>query len=151
MRGMMPAGRRGSVFATLTSLASLFAALSCCLPLGTLAMAAGSASVSVFSERLRPWLLGLSVAALLVAFIQTYARGYCAFRFRRLRTVLLWFSAVVVAGMLVFPRAISTALAGQNPWAAPTSALHTFNSSEFARDFNAAAGFTRVVILLSPT
>jgi predicted PurR-regulated permease PerM len=139
------------MWSTLASLASLVAALSCCLPLGTLLMAAGSAGASLFSERLRPWLLAFSVAALLFAFVQTYFRRRCAFRQRRLRTVLLWFSAIVVVGMLGAPRAVSTLLAGRLPSFSASSELRDFKESEFARDFEAAAGQTRVVVLLSPT
>src|SRR5690349_21362922 len=95
---------RASVAASIASLAGLVAALSCCLPLGTLLMAAGFAGASLFSESIRPWLLGFSVACLVFAFVQTYFRSRCAFRQRRVRTLLLWFSAVTVAAMLAAPQ-----------------------------------------------
>src|SRR5690242_16806591 len=104
----MPASGRGAFLSTAASLASLVAALSCCLPLGTLLMAAGSAGASLFSERLRPWLIWISVAFLVLAFVQTYFRQRCEFRARRLRTLLLWFSAVVVAATLLAPRFTAT-------------------------------------------
>lgn len=144
-------GGRGTVLSTLASLASLVAALSCCLPLGILLMAAGSASASLFSESLRPWLLAFSVAALVFAFVQTYFRRRCEFRQRRLRTVLLWFSALMITSMLAFPRQVSTLLAGRLPAFAATGTLHDFDEQAFVRDFNSATGYTRLVALLSPT
>src|SRR6266567_504784 len=106
---------RGAVISTFASLASLVAALSCCLPLGALLLSAGSAGASLFSEKMRPWLLALSLAALVLAFVQTYFRGRCEFRHRRLRTCLLWFSATIVLSMLVVPRYVSSLMAGRLP------------------------------------
>jgi hypothetical protein len=143
--------RNGATVASLASLTSLIAALSCCLPLGTLLMAAGSAGVSLFSERLRPWLLAFSVLSLVFAFVQTYVRQRCDFRTRRLRTVLLWFSALVVVGMLAAPRYVSSLAAGRLPAFTASGELHAFDASQFQRAFLAAAGGPRLVVLLSPT
>ena len=148
---MGPFSARGAVISTFASLASLLAALSCCLPLGTLFLSAGSAGASLFSETLRPWLLVLSVAALLLAFVQTYVRGRCEFRYRRLRTCLLWFSATVVLGMLVMPRYVSSLMAGRLPTFSASSDLRDFDERQFIRDFDAALSQTRIVLLLSPT
>lgn len=145
------AGARGAVVSTLASLASLIAALSCCLPLGTLLMAAGSATASLVSEKLRPWLLAVSVGCLVVAFVQTYYLRRCAFRSRRLRTALLWFSATVVLSMLLFPRFTSTLLAGRLPSFTTSSVFRDFDESAFVHEFNAADRQTRIVLLLSPT
>jgi hypothetical protein len=142
---------RASVLGSLASIASLIAALSCCLPLGTLLMAAGSASASLFSETLRPYLLAFSVGSLIFAFIQTYFRNRCEFRHRSLRTVLLWFSALTVTGMLVFPVQFAAALAGVAPSGNAAGTLQTFDERAFVRDFNASANETRLVVLLSPT
>src|SRR4051794_29264456 len=114
-------------------------------------MAAGSAGASLFSERLRPWLLPLSVAALVVAFVQTYFRGRCEFRYRRLRTCLLWFSATVVVGMVIMPRYVASLMAGRLPVFSAASVLHDFDERAFIRDFDTAADQTRLVVLLSPT
>ena len=132
-------------------MASLFAALSCCLPLGTLLLAAGSAGAALFTERLRPLLLVLSVACLGFAFVQTYFRSRCEFRQRRLRTVLLWVSAAILATMFAAPRFASSVLAGRLPALHATSELHAFDEAQFVREFNAANRYTRVVVLLSPT
>jgi hypothetical protein len=147
----MAASGRGAVLSTAASLASLLAALSCCLPLGTLLMAAGSAGASLFSEKLRPWLVWLSVACLLLAFVQTYFRARCAFRTRRFRTLVLWFSTVVVVATVLAPHFTATLLAGKLPHFFSTGELRTFDEREFRRDFDAAAGQTRIVLLLSPT
>jgi hypothetical protein len=142
---------RASVLGSLASIASLIAALSCCLPLGTLLMAAGSASASFFSETLRPYLLAFSVGSLIFAFIQTYFRNRCEFRHRRLRTVLLWFSALTVMGMVVFPVQFAAALAGVVPSRSAAGTIQTFDEQAFIRDFDASANAARLVVLLSPT
>jgi len=140
-----------SVLSTLASLAALVAALSCCLPLGTLLMAAGSAGASMFSEKLRPWLLAFSAAALVFAFVQTYFRRRCEFRHRRLRTVLLWFSAIVVVGMIAVPGTFASLMAGRLPSLSGAGELRDFDAAEFTRQFDAASDSTRLVLLLSPT
>ena len=142
---------RGSAAASIASVASLIAALSCCLPLGTLLMAAGSVGASVFSEYLRPWLLAFSAASLVFAFVQTYVRRRCDFRHRRTRTVLLWFSAAMVVTMLASPAWFTGLLAGRLPSWSNSGELIAFDAASFARDFNAASGETRLVVLLSPT
>jgi hypothetical protein len=146
-----PSGGKGAVLSTAASLVSLVAALSCCLPLGTLLMAAGSAGASLFSEALRPWLVWLSAGLLIVAFVQTYFRSRCEFRQRRFRTVLLWFSAVVVAATIAAPRFTATLLAGRLPAFRAAGELRSFDEQAFLREFNAAGSETRLVILLSPT
>ena len=114
-------------------------------------MAAGSAGASLFSERLRPLLLAFSVASLVFAFVQTYVRQRCEFRTRRLRTFLLWFSALVVVGTLAAPRYVSSLAAGRLPAFTASSELHPFDVAQFQSAFRAAAGGPRLVVLLSPT
>src|SRR5580765_6550277 len=142
---------KGAIFSTMASLASLVAALSCCLPLGVLLMAAGSAGAAIFSQALRPWLLGFSVVCLVLAFVQTYLFGRCEFRRRRLRTFLLWFSAVSVAATLLAPQFTATLLAGRIPGVSSTGTLRTYDDTDFLREFQAASRQTRLVVLLSPT
>jgi hypothetical protein len=144
-------GNRGGVLATIASLTSLVAALSCCLPIGTLLMAAGSATASIVSEKLRPWLLAVSVGCLVLAFVQTYFVRRCEFGRRRLRTSLLWLSAVLVVSMLAFPRFTSTLFAGRLLSFTATSTFRDFDEQVFIREFNAASDKTRLVVLLSPT
>jgi hypothetical protein len=141
----------GAAFSALASLASLVAALSCCLPLGTMLMAAGAAGASLVSETLRPWLLWLSVVCVAVAFVQTYVRSRCEFRFRRGRTLLLWFSALVIGATLLAPRFTASLLAGRLPKFTSSDRLYAFEEHEFVREFDAASSMTRMVVLLSPT
>jgi hypothetical protein len=148
---MGPTGGRGAAISTVASLASLVASLSCCLPLGTLLMSAGSAGASLFSEKLRPWLLALSIASLIFAFVQTYVRGRCAFRYRRLRTCLLWFSATMVTGMFAAPAFFSSLMAGHLPFLKATSDLRQFQQASFIREFDSESDRIRIVALLSPT
>jgi hypothetical protein len=148
---MAPKIPKGGLLPIAGSLGSLLAALLCCLPLGTLMMAAGSAAASIAVDRLRPWLLAFSVACLVFAFIQTYYARRCAFRQRRARTVLVWFTAIVVVSMLAFPRFTSTVLSGRLPAFAATSAFRDFDRASFVQEFNEASSATRVVVLLSPT
>jgi len=114
-------------------------------------MAAGSAGASLFTEKLRPWLVWISVACLVLAFVQTYFRARCDFRTRRFRTVLLWFSTVVVVAMVLAPHFTATILAGRRPHFFSSGELRTFEEMDFRRAFDAAAGQTRIVLLLSPT
>ena len=148
---MGQAAGRSAILSTFASLAGLVAVLSCCLPLGTLLLSAGWAGASLFSETLRPWLLALSVAALVAAFVQTYFGGRCEFHHRRLRTCLLWFTAALVLAMLVVPRYVSSLLAGRLPSFSAASELRDFDERRFIREFEPANGETRVVLLLSPT
>ena len=135
----------------MASLASLTAALSCCLPVGALLMAAGSAAGAAFSETLRPWLLWLSVGSLIIALAQTYLLGRCEFRHRRLRTFLLWFAFVVVGATLLAPRFSATLLAGRLPAFTTVGTLERFEEAAFLREFALASRQTRVVVLLSPS
>jgi hypothetical protein len=147
----MRASGKGAVLSTTASIASLLAALSCCLPLGTLLFAAGSATASLLSESLRPILIWLSMALIVLAFVQTYFRARCEFRHRRVRTVLLWLSAVVVAGTVFAPRFTSSVLAGRLPGFTTASELRKFAEQDFTAEFNGASAEARLVLLLSPT
>jgi hypothetical protein len=68
-----------------------------------------------------------------------------------LRTALLWFSALMVSGMLVFPRFTSTLLAGRLPRFLVAGAFRDFNEQTFISEFNAAADHQPIGLLLSPT
>jgi hypothetical protein len=86
-------------------------ALACCLPFG-LVGALGLATVSVWIEPLRPWLLGAAVLLLFLGFWQIYSRGnQCAGR-SRVSVVLFWLAVVVVLFVTVFPQLIANLLAG---------------------------------------
>ena len=148
---MTPGKGTGAVVSTVASLASLVAALSCAAARDFAACGRIRGAASLFSEQLRPWLLVFSVAALIFAFVQTYYRRRCEFRHRRLRTVLLWFSAVLVVAMLIAPRTVSTVLAGRLPSFTAAGAFTDFDPAAFQKAFDAASNQNRVVVLLSPT
>lgn len=88
---------------------SVLAAVSCCLPLGTLLGAAGTAGAAGLFAGARDWLMPLSVILLVVAFVQTY-RTPCARR-SRVAMVVLWSCATFVAAMFVFPQYVAVAMA----------------------------------------
>ncbi len=88
---------------------SVLAAVSCCLPLGTLIGAAGVAGASGLFAGARDWLMPLSVVLLVVAFVQSY-RTPCARRSRP-AMIVLWSCAVFVAVMFLFPQYVAVAMA----------------------------------------
>ena len=100
-------GASASVGAILSSLATI----GCCLPLG-FAAALGAGAASAFFVTLRPWLLGLSIALLVLGFWQQHRAKRCAIRASRFGKVLLWMALVVVFGMILFPQQIAGLIAG---------------------------------------
>jgi hypothetical protein len=99
-------GISASVAAILGSIATI----SCCLPLG-FAAALGAGAASALLATLRPWLLGLSVALLVLGFWQQQRAKQCSIRGRMVGNVLLWAAVVVVLGMIVFPQEIAAFIA----------------------------------------
>lgn len=97
-----------------TPVAAVIAALStlaCCLPFGFLG-AMGLASVSVWAQTARPWLLMGSLALLIIGFIQLYrGRNNCRNR-STTSIVLFWLAVAVVALIVLFPQLIATLFAG---------------------------------------
>ena len=103
---------RGTILASMGSLASAIAASSCCLPLLPFIGAAGFAGGSALFATLRPYLLGASVLLIGFAFYQSHRTRQCNCRPSKLSTVVLWFSAVTVAVMIFFPQAVAALRAG---------------------------------------
>ncbi len=96
------------------STAAVMAALStlaCCVPLGFLG-AFGVASLSVWVQPLRPWLLGTSVAFLAVGFIQLHVRKAACARRSAASLVMFWTAVVVVLLIVLFPQVIASVIAG---------------------------------------
>jgi len=94
--------------------AAIVAALStlaCCVPLGFLG-AMGLASVSVWVQPLRPWLLGISVALLCLGFGQLYFRKSVCNRRSIVSLVLFWLAVALVALVILFPQVIASVIAG---------------------------------------
>jgi uncharacterized membrane protein len=84
--------------------------LACCVPLGFLG-AVGLASVSLWAQHYKLWLLVASVVFLCLGSVQLYFRKSC----RRRRTtslVLFWIAVVVVVLVILFPQLIASLVAG---------------------------------------
>ena len=95
---------------------ALFAALSavstmiCCLPLG-IAAAAGAAGFGVVLQPLRPWLLTLSAALLVIGFVQLARSGRVCRQRSSVSILVLLVSAMIVGGIILFPQAVAGILA----------------------------------------
>ncbi|MGH9534507.1 MAG: hypothetical protein ACRD2E_06585 [Terriglobales bacterium] len=102
---------RTGAAASLAAALGAIATLACCLPFG-FAAAVGVGAAGVFFNRLRPFLLALSGALLLLAIWQyrRHARQ-CAPRRRRASRAILWFGAAVVLAMVLFPQQVSALIA----------------------------------------
>jgi|SRR5215469_2173571 len=93
--------------------AAILAALStlaCCVPLGFLG-AVGLASVSVWAQHYRLWLLLASVTFLCVGSVQLYFKKSCAKR-NTASLVLFWTAVVFVILVTLFPQLIASLIAG---------------------------------------
>ena len=84
--------------------------LACCVPLGFLG-ALGLASMSVWVQPLRPWLLGASMALLFAGFVQLYFRKSACHRRSAVSLVLFWTAAGVVVLVILFPQVVASLLA----------------------------------------
>ena len=105
-------GSRGTWLASLAALGSIIVASSCCWPVLPFLFAAGAAGGSAVLWRLRPYLLGASVAFLGLGFYQSWRVKQCHAKPRVLNTVLLWFAAAVVVVSIFFPEVFANLLAG---------------------------------------
>jgi hypothetical protein len=93
-------------------MAAILAALStlaCCVPLGFLG-AVGLASVSVWAQHYKLWLLLASVVFLCIGSVQLYFRKSCAKR-STTSLVLFWTAVVVVILVTLFPQLIASLIA----------------------------------------
>lgn len=103
---------RRTILASVGALTSAVAASSCCLPLLPFLAAAGMAGGSALLASLRPYFLAASVLLIGFGFYQAHRARQCNCRPGRISTVLLWFSAVVIAVTIFFPQAVAELLAG---------------------------------------
>jgi uncharacterized membrane protein YidH (DUF202 family) len=107
---MMHSEKITSVSAALSALSTL----ACCMPSG-IAAAAGAAGLGVVAEPLQPGLVGLSIALLLVGFVQLYRANRTCRRRSPASVAVFLVSAIVVIGVLVFPQLVAGLLAGMTP------------------------------------
>jgi hypothetical protein len=103
---------RLTIAASTAALASAVAASSCCLPLLPFVAAAGFAGSSALFVTLRPYLMAASVLLIGFGFYQAGRAKRCSRRPSSLSTAVLWFSAAVVAVMILFPQTVAALLAG---------------------------------------
>jgi hypothetical protein len=93
----------GAVIAAVSTLA-------CCVPLGFLG-ALGLASLSVWVQPLRPWLLGASVAFLAVGFIQLHVGKSACARRSTASLVIFWTAVAIVLLIVLFPQVVASLIA----------------------------------------
>ncbi|MDE3136884.1 MAG: hypothetical protein KGL59_09945 [Acidobacteriota bacterium] len=97
----------------LTPIAAVLAAvatLACCLPIGFIG-AAGLAGLSVWSARLRWWLVGGSLGLLALGFAQLYGKKRSCRRPSKTSAALLWIAVAMVLAILLFPQFAASLLA----------------------------------------
>lgn len=111
---MKPTERFASVAAVTSALATAFASIACCLPLG-FAGAAGALGLGVALAPWRPWLIGLSIALLGLGVWQLVREGRTCRRRSRFRIAVLSFSATIVVAVVFFPQKIAELMADYLP------------------------------------
>src|SRR5260370_26280316 len=84
------------------------------LPSG-IAAAAGAAGFGVVVEPLRPWLVGLSIALLVLGFVQLYRSSRSCRRRSPASIAIFSISAIVVVAILLFPQISAGLIAGLIP------------------------------------
>lgn len=134
---------RGPLASSAAAVLSALAALSCCLPLGPVLFAAGSAGAAGIFVSLQPYLIAFSVLMLAWGVVQAVRARRCSRR-RRIGNVAVLLCSTALIAVMLFAHVPAGAPAGQ-------PAVASFQSDAFRQEFNAAADHTRVVALLSPT
>jgi hypothetical protein len=84
--------------------------LACCVPLGFVG-ALGLASISVWVQPLRHWLLGAFIALLCAGFVQLYFRKSACHRRSAVSLVLFWTAVGVVVLVILFPQVVASLIA----------------------------------------
>ena len=98
--------------APLAAVASAISCMACCLPFG-IAAAAGSAGLGLAFDTLRPYLMAISAAFLLLGLWQLYRGGRACRRPNRTSLVIFWTCTAVVATLMIAPQWIANWIAGQ--------------------------------------
>ena len=96
--------------ASLGALVSAALTLGCCLPVGLLG-AMGATGLATVLAPLRPWLMILAAALLVVGAFQVRAGLRCRARYSRAGMILLVIAAALFVLLLVFPQAVAGWLA----------------------------------------
>lgn len=100
---------RNPALAPVAALGGALAAMTCCLPIGTLLLAGGTAGASVLTRVWRPYLMGASVGILLLGFWQFYRAPRCERGW--VSSLLLWTSAALLGAFLFFPQDVAAFVA----------------------------------------
>lgn len=108
--GRSRSGTASIVSASLAALASLLATVACCIPVLPLALAAGFAGMGTFLSAARPYFMAASVILVAFGFYQAARAKKCRRR-SVAASVLLWFSALMVAASIFFPQWVANILA----------------------------------------
>lgn len=132
---------------------SIAAASLCCLPILPLTLAAGGAGAAWFTaSKFQPYLIGLSVAFIAYGFWQASRAKQCSTQRKALNFGMLTLSALLTAGVVLFPQAIANRLAPGNAIATTQQALPLTSAQQLREAFNAAPNDTiKIVALYSPT
>ncbi len=93
---------------------SALSTIACCLPSG-IAAAAGTAGLGVVAEPLRPWLVGLSIALLILGFVQLSRSNRSCRRRSPASIAVFSISTIVVVVILLFPQIGASVLASVIP------------------------------------
>lgn len=99
------------VSASLAALATLAASVACCVPILSLALAAGFAGLGTFLSAARPYLLAASVLFIAYGFYQAARAKKCRRRPAAAASILLWLSALFVAVSIFFPQLMANLVA----------------------------------------
>lgn len=102
--------KRTGIGASVGALVSAVLTLGCCLPVGLLG-AVGAAGLATVLAPLRPWLMILAAALLVVGVFQVRAGIRCGARHSRLGMILLVIAAALLVLLMVFPQAVAGWLA----------------------------------------
>jgi hypothetical protein len=97
--------------AGLAAILSAIASLACCLPLA-LPAALGAVGASAIFAVLRPWLLAVSAALLIIGFVQLYRGGKSCRRRSIASVVVFWMAVGIFLAMFLFPQQVAGLLAG---------------------------------------
>jgi hypothetical protein len=105
---------KGALAAALSSVGSVLAAATCCLPVLPFVLAAGTASSAVFLSSfirvLRPYFLALSVLLIALGFYQSRRASQCNRKPSLVTQIILWTSALIVVISILLPQAFADLL-----------------------------------------
>jgi cytochrome bd-type quinol oxidase subunit 2 len=99
------------VSSSLAAVASLIAMAACCVPVLSFVLAAGFAGLGTALSAARPYLMAASVILIAYGFYQAARARKCRRRPSVAASILLWLSALIVAGSIFFPQLMANIVA----------------------------------------